>query len=404
MSGQARHFGLGYTIVCNRSQSNLGATLTERNAIEAKYFSEHPWSAIPSDRRGTVALKRRLDGLLVELARNKFQEVACDISEAMDACTERLQQLGLQRCDKMEQQTHLLRIATAFQSLTSHALDAYYGRDPCFTSRDDLRLATTIKGLQDGYSSVLRRKGQTRYDRRRKDAATAHDEGDPGNILTPQGAQSSIDNSTDSSSAGESADSSLEGPSEPEPPIELKRILFQIKRPCDPPRETIVPWTRREYHRSKGFEIGTINPSLLPALYHQQIKNWKYYTLDHMNKVLKAIHSFIRQLLEFVCSDHQICERMWAVLSSPVVESYRKALEHVTLLLQVEEAGNMRTLNHNFTLTLNKLRLRCVTKRLALAKSWAIPSEGYEPLIRLTDVLDAHKSNDDQLVEDLDDI
>ena len=391
-------------MVCNRSQSNLGAQLAERNTMEDSFFSEKPWSAITSDRRGIIALKRRLDGLLVDLARKTFQEVACDISEAMDGCTERLQNLGPQRCDKMEQQTHLLRIATTFQSLTSHALDAYYGREPCFNSRDDLRLATTIKGLQDDYSSILRRKGPTRHDRRKKGIATAHDKGDPGDVLTPQGDESSEDDSTDSSSVGESSNSSPKSPLEPEAPIELKRILFQIKRPRDPPHETIIPWIRREYHRSKGFEIGTFNPSLLPALYHEQIKNWRYYTLDHMNKVLKAIHSFIRQLLEFVCSDHQICERIWAVLSPHVVDSYKRALEHVTLLLQVEEAGNMRTLNHYFTLTLNKLRLQRVTKRLASAKSWTATSEGNEPLIRLTDALDAHKSNDDQLIEDLDDI
>lgn len=63
MSGQGRHFGLGYTIVCNRSQSNLGAELAERNAMEVSFFSEIPWSTIPNNRRGIMALKRRLDGL-----------------------------------------------------------------------------------------------------------------------------------------------------------------------------------------------------------------------------------------------------------------------------------------------------------------------------------------------------
>ena len=187
MFGQGHHFGLGYTIVCSRSQSNVGAKLAERNAIKTSFFPERPWSAIPSDRRSIVALKRRWDRPLVDLARKRFQEVANDISEAMDAYTERLQHLGPRRCHEIKQQSHLLKVATGFQSLTSHALDAYYGKDPCFTSRDDMRLATTIQGLQDGYSSVLWRKGQTRHNRRKRNIATAHDEGDLGNILTPQG-------------------------------------------------------------------------------------------------------------------------------------------------------------------------------------------------------------------------
>lgn len=74
-------------------------------------------------------------------------------------------------------------------------------------------------------------------------------------------------------------------------------------------------------------------------------------------------------MLEYVFFDQQVYERLWVVLSPYVVNSYREALEHVVLLLQVGELGNMRTLNHYFTLTLTKLRRKCIEMRLALAKS-----------------------------------
>ena len=58
-AGNAR-FELGYTIVCNRSQSDLGITNDERNAREAMFFKSEPWNAIPEERAGVKSLKDRL--------------------------------------------------------------------------------------------------------------------------------------------------------------------------------------------------------------------------------------------------------------------------------------------------------------------------------------------------------
>lgn len=86
-----------------------------------------------------------------------------------------------------------------------------------------------------------------------------------------------------------------------------------------------------------------------------------------------------------------------------ILKSHKRAFQHVTLLMEVEDTGNMRTLNHDFALTLSKLMLQRINKRLALANSWTVSGQGYKPVLRLSDILDAHKSNDDQLIEDLDD-
>ena len=59
----------------------------------------------------------------------------------------------------LEQRNYLLKISTEFQSLTAHALDAYYARDKCF---EELRLATIIKSLQEEFSATMRTKGHTR--------------------------------------------------------------------------------------------------------------------------------------------------------------------------------------------------------------------------------------------------
>ena len=50
-------FELGYTIVCNRSQSDLNITFNERNMKEVAFFDQDPWSAIPKERAGIQGLE-----------------------------------------------------------------------------------------------------------------------------------------------------------------------------------------------------------------------------------------------------------------------------------------------------------------------------------------------------------
>lgn len=47
--------------------------------MEKSFFVATPWSAISSERSGIGSLKARLDELLVNLARQRFQEVADDL-------------------------------------------------------------------------------------------------------------------------------------------------------------------------------------------------------------------------------------------------------------------------------------------------------------------------------------
>ncbi|KAL8721074.1 MAG: hypothetical protein Q9181_007788 [Wetmoreana brouardii] len=388
-------FGLGYTMVCNRSQSNLDVCLAERNNLEKTFFQTEPWTMVPQDRAGINALKVRLNKLLVDLTRENFRDVAADINQAIDGCHQRLQALGPERSSKTEQRGYLLRIATSFQYLVSHALDAYYGRDAVFASHDELRLATVVKELQEEFSTTMRLEGHTRdfgpsKNGERVGASYVVNQTEPG------------DDSDLESSPNQESRLLLTVDSERR--SELRRTLSNLKKPTDKPHDNIDTWIRREYNRSKGFEIGTINPSLLPVLYHEQMKYWQYYTMEHIDRVIEATHSFIFSLLRHVCPNAAIGDHFWARLIGPLLLSYDKAIAHAKLLLEIEELGNMRTLNHYFALTLKKLRLSRMQKRLENSPSWYTQDDNKETLLRLKDVLNMHISNEDQAVEDLHDI
>ena len=392
VTGNGGHFGLGYTIVCNRSQSNLDKTIAERNELERLLFQSEPWRTIPSHKAGISALKTQLDTHLVDLAQQNFEEVGRDTTLAIEDCYKRLRSLGPERSDTTGQRNYLLKVSTEFQSLTSHALDAYYARDKCFVTHEELRLATIIKGLQEEFSTTMRRRGHTREFLCWRD------------LNKPVNQESSSSNSD----ADKMESKAINPPSLAVVHLEKQKALRSILEvaipPGNKPCEDIITWIRREYDFSKGFEIGIINPSLLRILYHEQIKHWRYYAIEHINKVIMTTHTFVMSLLNHLCPDLMIRERFWARLGKEVLVSYKKAVEHVELLLKIEEQGNMRSLNHYFAVTLKKLRQDRLKNRVANSKTWTTSNDKQEILLRLNDVMDAHISNDDQTVEDLHDI
>src|SRR3954451_4308668 len=102
MGGKGR-FELGYTIVCNRSQSALSTTFDERNMKEIAFFNLDPWSSVLKERAGIKALKHRLNNLLVDVTRRSFQGVAIDIRRRMEKLEQQLKAIGPARQTAREQ-------------------------------------------------------------------------------------------------------------------------------------------------------------------------------------------------------------------------------------------------------------------------------------------------------------
>lgn len=89
--------------------------------------------------------------------------------------------------------------------------------------------------------------------------------------------------------------------------------------------------------------------------------------LKHISQVVRTIHRFILDLLHHFCADNCVKDQLWAALHGPILHAYERPIKHAELLLQIEESGNMRTLNHYFAITLKKRRLERVQMRLPQA-------------------------------------
>lgn len=384
-------FELGYTIVCNRSQSDLSITFDERNVKEVAFFNLNPWSSIPKQRVGIKALKQRLNNLLIDVTRRNFQGVSMDIRKRIWKLEQQLEIIGPVRQTAYEQRNHLINVASRFRELTTKAIDAYYSRDECFENDNIFRLATLVMELNEQFSETVYKKGLTRA------------------FGGTQTAVASLPRSTRSPSRSPDRDTahSSTGPSTPETDLpeypELQSIMLQTEAAPKPAGDGIMEWVTYKYTRSKGFEIGTINPSLMPSLFAEQSRAWGFHAQNHVTSVIRKIHHFNHKVLQYCCDDDALCERLWEKLLPPLLTSYQKALQQTSFLVEVERHGNLITMNHYFAENVRKAREARLRVKLEELATWTAGIEHAEPLLRLNDILRVATSNDDHTIQDLHD-
>ena len=59
----------------------------------------------------------------------------------------------------------------------------------------------------------------------------------------------------------------------------------------------------------------------------------------------------------------------------------------------------LKTLSHYFPITLKEMRFDCTQKRFENPATWSIDDNRKEILLRLSDVLEAHISSDDSVIQ-----
>jgi hypothetical protein len=150
-----------------------------------------------------------------------------------------------------------------YREITTKAIDAYYSRDECFEIDDIFRLATVVVKMNEDFSETVRKEGFTRAFGGVQPAAAGLSVGD-----SPSPGQSS-----DRDTAHSSVQSSTPETESPEYP-ELRSIMAQLEALPEPAKDGVMEWITYKYNRSKGFEIGTINPSLMPSLFAEQSRAW----------------------------------------------------------------------------------------------------------------------------------
>lgn len=255
-----------------------------------------------------------------------------EISKKLNDCKRALESLRAERDTADKQAQYLLNLATQFQNLTDLAVKAHYGGNEVFDYEKNLRLATEIVSRNTKFSDDMGMYGH-RYH--------FHDDG-------PKSPQDGTKGDNTENESSPVSTRYVQNPSD------LEGVLPADGDFSAPSKVDILEWLKETYHKSRGFELGTFDPSILTEAMRQQSRNWNALSIGYASDAVALVHTFIAQMLQRLCSDERVCERLLSLLMDSLLEKYRKVLERVELLLRVELTGIPMTANHYFNENLQK--------------------------------------------------
>jgi hypothetical protein len=134
--------------------------------------------------------------------------------------------------------------------------------------------------------------------------------------------------------------------------------VIKVSRQCPKPLDTdILEWIEREYKESRGFELGTFNPSILSTLFQEQTSKWVVLAEGYISDSIQCVHEYIDTLMSALCSDRQIKSSLWSFMLDELINRYKKSVEHIRFILRTERQGTLLTETNRFSKNLFEARL-----------------------------------------------
>lgn len=253
--------------------------------------------------------------------------------------------MGQSRETREQQQKFVLELAARFQTITSLAIGANYGGDKIFEGSGDLRLATAIIRRNEQFATDLSKWGHTINFDVAQESSTPMVEA----THVPREAHAMLSPRVDDSETQQFL--SPRRFTDEDCIAELLPASVKLKEPSNKP---ILPWITNIYNNSRGFELGTVNVSLLTLLWKKQSVNWDHLALGYISDVIIIVNKYILALLRGICGDERVRNGLVSVLAEELETRYRKAIDQVKFILYVERDCTPLTANHYFAATLEK--------------------------------------------------
>ncbi|RBR21672.1 uncharacterized protein FIESC28_04772 [Fusarium coffeatum] len=348
--GKRRDLQLGYCVVKNRGADDTSSSPEDRNLQERSFFTQASWTKLPADRVGIPALKTRLGQLLMDRTKSEFPKVRAELGTKLKECDSLLKDMGQSRSTEAEQRIYLGNVAAQFAQIKNYGLDAYYTRHKIFEN-EELKLITRIREINEGFGKVLYERGHTRG---------FFKSGEEEEVATEPGSESEASSDCDENQDTKRGDlyneTTFTIPLLGEDDLE-DDILYDAYCCPEPQEEDIMTYIEKEYLTSRGYEIGTFSGEMVPITFKEQSKKWRPMAQAHVSNAILIVHHFIRTVLDSCCAHSSIRDQLWDYLLEDLQKRYRRAVDHVEFLLEVEFEGKSITYNPNFSDSLSKLKL-----------------------------------------------
>ncbi|KAL1647113.1 hypothetical protein SLS58_002884 [Diplodia intermedia] len=402
VEGRSHQLLLGWCLVRNPGQTEIGNISFDRYAAEEGFFrTTTPWNELPKDRVGVTALRARLQEVLARHIRQEFPKVKLEIGRRLKKSRGTLEALGARRDTPAEQSRFLIEMADRFQAIVGKALAARY-LDDCFTEHPVLKIATLIVHRSEMLSQDFAKYGHTYEfkdclgDKDEKDDDSEDDDNLSG---YPKGETGTGIDEQEVTTASQSRIYTRRC----KDAGELVDVLHSTEMIALPKRRGILDWITGVYDKSRGFELGQFDPSLLATLMKAQSSSWSGLAFGYTSDVVIITHVFIDTLLKSVCLDSNTYQNLKSTIMEHLMDRYQKALSQVKFVLTVERFGIPATQNHYFNENLQKCR-QDRNYDAAFAKSFYC-AESKGAVVRLSDLKHSRTmSNKEHTVQDLHDI
>jgi len=108
---------------------------------------------------------------------------------------------------------------------------------------------------------------------------------------------------------------------------DIEDILHEKEEISMPSNHGIYTWLTNVYRASRGFELGTFDPSLLAITMREQSKKWNSLAMGYASDAVTIVHTFITELLRLVCPDARIRCGLISLLTDDLIERYKKSID-----------------------------------------------------------------------------
>lgn len=280
------------------------------------------------------------------------EQVKAEVVRRLKASKQALDDLGAKRQTPADQYKYLIEISMKFQKVVVDALGTNYGRHRMFHDHPSLRLVTAAVNRSEAMATMFANNGHTFHFQGRSTNDAKPDE--------DAGSDMSVDGNEEEQYEEEQVS---QRPSDQHITKAVRQSLTRTAIDgllpntldvAEPQRGEILDWLRSIHRESRGFEIGTVNPTLLATIMREQSRKWEPIALGYVADVIVLTHTFVNDLIHEICPSGRVREGILSLLMDQLCIRYKTAIKHVEFLLEVDLHGTPSTLNHYFNDNLQK--------------------------------------------------
>ena len=142
--------------------------------------------------------------------------------------------------------------------------------------------------------------------------------------------------------------------------------------------------------------------TILATVFEEQTEKWEPLVLSHTSKAIVLVHDYICRLLQELCPEKQVRDRLWdTLLMDRLREAYSRATDQAHFLLAIERGSRPMTFNHYFNANLQKKRSDRMAESL---RNMAVSLHGFQEQYVSVSKINKYavdKDNGQQVCEDI---